>query len=283
MARGILWIALTVCALLLAGCSSVMRPPSAAAFMDSYGQDKPVINMNIALYGGDLDEDTHYNHDIDMWDDHSEWVFDGTGSVFWNKWFFSLGFGAQTVTPFTQLGIVSPYFGASAWSSIYSPLNIANYMSDNFWKDISFGAMFIEQIPIGRKMKIGITEHVSRNGVERNLQEAVEGFMAFSFPEPHPVFYREIGVGAFVSYKRESFTLAIEFRYGRDLDNRCNRFAVMIDFWGVATKEFIYDKEKEREKRIKLQREAKAAEERQKERDLESLEEYEKRQNGAEE
>ena len=283
MARGILWIVLAVCALLFAGCSSVMRPPSAAAFMDSYGQDKSVVNMNIALYGGDLDEDTHYNYDIDMWDNHSEWVFDGTGSVFWNKRFFSLGFGLQTVTPFTQLGIVSPYFGASAWSSIYSPLNIANYMSDNFWKDISFGAVFIEQIPIGRKMKIGITEHVSRNGVERNLQEAVEGFMAFSFPEPHPVFYREVGVGAFVSYKRETSTLAIEFRYGRDLDNRCNRFAVMIDFWGLANQKFIYDEKKGKIRWMKTQEERNKAEERQKARALESLEEYEKRQRDEEE
>jgi len=218
-----------------------------------------------------------------MWDNHSEWVFDGTGSVFWNKRFFSLGFGLQTVTPFTQLGIVSPYFGASAWSSIYSPLNIANYMSDNFWKDISFGAVFIEQIPIGRKMKIGITEHVSRNGVERNLQEAVEGFMAFSFPEPHPVFYREVGVGAFVSYKRETSTLAIEFRYGRDLDNRCNRFAVMIDFWGLANQKFIYDEKKGKIRWMKTQEERNKAEERQKARALESLEEYEKRQRDEEE
>lgn len=263
-----------VCAMLLAGCSSVMRPPSAAAFMDSYGQDKPVVNMNGALYGGDLDNDNARSE---------EWVFDATGSVFWNKSFFSLGFGTQTVTPFTQLGIVSPYFGATAWSSIYSPFNIANYMSDNFWKDVSLGAMVVGQIPVGNKVKIGVTEHFSRNGIERYLSDAKEGFMAFSFPEPHPAFYREVGGGAFVSYKRESSTLAFEFRYGRDIDNRCNRFAVMIDFWGVATKEFIYDKEKEREKRIKLQRETKAAEERQKERDLESLEEYEKRQNGADE
>ena len=274
MARGILWIVLTVCALLVAGCSSVMRPPSAAAFMDSYGQDKPVVNMNGALYGGDLDNDNARSE---------EWVFDATGSVFWNKSFFSLGFGTQTVTPFTQLGIVSPYFGVTAWSSIYSPFNIANYMSDNFWKDVSLGAMVVEQIPVGNKVKIGVTEHFSRNGIERYLSEAKEGFMAFSFPEPHPAFYREVGGGAFVSYKRESSTLAFEFRYGRDIDNRCNRFAVMIDFWGVATKEFIYDKEKEREKRIKLQRETKAAEERQKERDLESLEEYEKRQRDEEE
>ncbi|WP_163437510.1 hypothetical protein [Fibrobacter succinogenes] len=274
MARGILWIVLTVCALLVAGCSSVMRPPSAAAFMDSYEQDKPVVNMNGALYGGDLDNDNARSE---------EWVFDATGSVFWNKSFFSLGFGTQTVTPFTQLGIVSPYFGVTAWSSIYSPFNIANYMSDNFWKDVSLGAMVVEQIPVGNKVKIGVTEHFSRNGIEKYLSDAKEGFMAFSFPEPHPAFYREVGGGAFVSYKRESSTLAFEFRYGRDIDNRCNRFAVMIDFWGVATKEFIYDKEKEREKRIKLQRETKAAEERQKERDLESLEEYEKRQRDEEE
>lgn len=107
--------------------------------------------------------------------------------------------------------------------------------------------------------------------------------MAFSFPEPHPVFYREVGVGAFVSYKRETSTLAIEFRYGRDLDNRCNRFAVMIDFLGLANQKFIYDEKKGKIRWMKTQEERNKAEERQKARALESLEEYEKRQRDEEE
>ena len=46
---------------------------------------------------------------------------------------------------------------------------------------------------------------------------------------------------------------------------------------------FIYDEKKGKIRWMKTQEERNKAEERQKERDLESLEEYEKRQNGAEE
>lgn len=276
-------ILLAVAMLMYAGCSSVMRPPSAVAFMDSYGQDKAVVNVSLALYGGDLDNDDTY-YDGDVTDrSHSEWVFDGTGSVIWNKWIFSLGFGSQTVTPFTQLGIVSPYFGAFTWSSIYSPINIGNYMSENFWKDVSFGAMVVQQIPVGDHVKVGITEHFSRNGVEVYWSEIKEGFMAFSFPEPHPIFYREVGGGAFVSYKGESSTYAFEFRYGRDLDNKCNRFAILFDFIGIADWKFIYDENLEKKRRMKMQEEKEKAEERRKAREQESLEEYERRDNGEDE
>lgn len=38
----------------LVGCSSIMRPPSATAFMSSYEKDVAVMNANFALYGGDI-------------------------------------------------------------------------------------------------------------------------------------------------------------------------------------------------------------------------------------
>lgn len=266
--------------LVLSGCSSIMRPPSAAAFMSSYEKDDAVVNMSLALFGGDLDNnDEHYDHDIDMEDSHSEWVLDVTENIFWNKGYFSFGIGGQTLTPFVQLGIVSPYVGLSAWSSIYSPANIGNYVSDNFWKDISFGTMLIQQIPIGDELKIGLTEHFSRNGVERYLSEVKEGFMAFSFPEPHPLFYYEVGGGFFVSYHLEKATIALEFRYGRDLDNKQNRFAVTLGVFGVKGKMSAQEKMQEKELQIKLKKEREKAEERRKARELQSLEEYEGREN----
>lgn len=266
--------------LVLSGCSSVMRPPSATAFMSSYEKDDAVVNMSLALFGGDLDNnDEHYNHDIDMEDSHSEWVLDVTENIFWNKGYFSFGIGGQTLTPFVQLGVVSPYVGLSAWSSIYSPANMGNYVSDNFWKDISFGAMLIQQIPIGDELKIGLTEHFSRNGVERYLSEVKEGFMAFSFPEPHPLFYYEVGGGFFVSYHLEKATIALEFRYGRDLDNKQNRFAVTLGVFGVKGKMSAQEKMQEKELQIKLKKEREEAEERRKARELQSLEEYEGREN----
>ena len=266
--------------LVLSGCSSIMRPPSATAFMSSYEKDYAVVNMSLALYGGDLDnDDEHYDHDIDMEDSHSEWMLDLTENIFWNKGFFSIGLGGQTVTPFVQLGFVSPYFGLSAWSSIYSPANIGNYYSDNFWKDVSYGAMLIQQIPIGNELKIGLTEHLSRNGVERSLSDNVEGFMAFAIPEPHPLFYYEMGGGFFVSYHLEKATIALEFRYGRDLDNKQNRFAVTLGVFGVKGKKSPQEKMQEKEQQIKLKKEREELEERRKARELQSLEDYEAREN----
>ena len=266
--------------LVLSGCSSVMRPPSATAFMSSYEKDYAVVNMSLALYGGDLDNDSvYYDNHTDQFDDHSEWVFDLTETIFWNKGFFSIGLGGQTVTPFVQLGFVSPYVGLSAWSSIYSPVNIGNYLSDNFWKDVSYGAMLMQQIPIGNELKIGLTEHFSRNGVERSLSDNVEGFMAFSFPEPHPLFYYEVGGGFFVSYHLEKATIALEFRYGRDLDNKQNRFAVTLGVFGVKGKKSPQEKMQEKEQQIKLKKEREKSEERRKARELQSLEEYEGREN----
>lgn len=51
MARGILWIVLAVCVLLLAGCSS--HPPSAAAFMEKSDGDF-VKDISASAYWGDL-------------------------------------------------------------------------------------------------------------------------------------------------------------------------------------------------------------------------------------
>lgn len=267
-------------ALVMAGCSSIMRPPSAAAFMSSYEKDTAVVNMSLALYGGDLDNNNkYYDHNTNMENKHSEWVLDVTENIFWNKGFFSFGFGGQTLTPFVQLGFVSPYVGLSAWSSIYSPMNIGNYLSDNFWKDISFGTMLIQQIPIGNELKIGLMEHFSRNGVERYLSEVKEGFMAFSLPEPHPLFYYEVGGGFFVSYRLEKATIALEFRYGRDLDNKQNRFAVTLGVFGVKGKKSAQEKMQEKEQLIKMKKEREEAEERRKARELQSLEEYEEREN----
>ena len=266
-------------ALVLSGCSSVMRPPSATAFMSSYEKEATVMNISLALYGGDLDNnEKHYDYDKDMNDSRSEWEFDISEIIFWNTGNFSIGLGAQTVTPFVQLGFVSPYFGLSAWSSIYSPFNSGNYLSDNFWKDISFGAMLIQQIPIGTKVKIGLTEHFSRNGVEHYLSEVKEGFMAFSIPEPHPLFYYEVGGGFFTSYNLDGTTISLEFRYGRDLDNKRNRFAITLSAVGMKGRKSADEKRQEEDRLIQLEKEKEEAEERRKARELQSLEEYENRQ-----
>ena len=152
---------------------------------------------------------------------------------------------------------------------------MGNYVKDDFWKDVSFGTMMIQQIPVGTKAKIGLTEHFSRNGIERYLSESKEGFMAFSFPESHPLFYYEVGGGFFASYQLEGVMLALEFRYGRDLDNKQNRFAVTLSAVGMKGKKSANEKKQEEELLIRMEKERNEAEERRKARELQSLEEYE--------
>ena len=54
MFRGFLWVALMVCALLLAGCSvAIIRPPSAASFMENSHGDF-VKDISASAYWGDL-------------------------------------------------------------------------------------------------------------------------------------------------------------------------------------------------------------------------------------
>ncbi len=228
MARGILWIVLAMCSLLLVGCSGVMRPPSAVAFMNSYEKRLTVVNASVAMYGGDLDNDeSSYNHEIDMEDEHLEWPIDISNIAFGNVGYFSAGFGFQSTTPFFQLGFVSPYIGVSAWSSICLPKNC--FYENGYVDNLSYGTMLVQQLPVGRRMKIGFTEHFSRNGSERYFYEVPE-FFGIVIREPHPIFYREVGGGFFVALELASIKIATEFRYGRDIDFERNRFAVTMDF-----------------------------------------------------
>ena len=54
MARGILWIALMVCALLLAGCSvAIIHPPSAATFMEK-NEDDFVMGASASFFFSEI-------------------------------------------------------------------------------------------------------------------------------------------------------------------------------------------------------------------------------------
>ncbi len=187
-----------------------MRPPSAVAFMDSYNKNTVTANANISLYGGDLNHGGKiYDEDIDKDISHEEWVFDYAASFFKNFYFFSIGGGVQTFTPFLQTGFISPYLGITGWSS---------------WIPMSAGGMIIQQIPIGDNVKIGFTEHFSRNGHE----EYEINFGVVPEKTPSPKYYREAGAGFYISIIKR---FALEFRYGRDLDNKQNRFALTIDIF----------------------------------------------------
>lgn len=218
----------------LCGCSSIMRPPSAAAFMGNYGMDNATINVGLALYGGDLIDNDELPREVreqtEYEIDQAEWFFDGLFNVSWKKGFLLYGFGLETFTPFFQLGFVSPYFGISTWSSIYSPLNVeALYEEKHYWEGVSLGAMLIQQVPIGECVNLGVFEHFSRNGSEWKRTERLGGLFARDiFSESRPIFYREVGGGAYVSYRSKESVFSLEFRYGRDVDYYRNRFSLLF-------------------------------------------------------
>ena len=305
MARGILWIALTVCTLLLAGCSvAIIHPPSAATFMEKSDGDY-VMGASASAFFGDLVDDEagvdyvadgikEVERSVDWHDEwyyrNEEWSLGGNFSLQRNKGYFKYGLSFDFLTPYVQAGFVSDYFGVMGWSNLW--LWQLEKVEHKYFQ-WGGGVSLIEQLPIGDNFRIGLTQHLSRNGREANT--ARQGAMVIGVGRSAPVFYDEIGCGGYASFKpNESLRIGVEFRYGRDLTyerreysyysgkyekiSKMDRFSVTISI--ISTSKSIESSIKKQEK---TQRETKAAEERQKERDLESLEEYEKRQNGAEE
>lgn len=305
MARGILWIVLAMCSLLLAGCSvAIIHPPSAATFMEK-SEDDFVMGASASFFFGDLVDDemgVDYIADgikeverSDDWNDEwyyksKEWPIGGMFSLQRNKGYFKYGLGFDFLTPYVQAGFVSDYFGVMGWSNLW--LWQLEKVEHKYFQ-WGGGISLIEQLPIGDNFRIGLTQHLSRNGREANT--AQHGAMVIGMGRSAPVFYDEIGCGGYVSFMpNESLRIGVEFRYGRDLTykrreysnypekyekiSNMDRFSLTLNF--ITTPKSI---EFSVEKQKKMDRDAKAAEERRKGRELESLEEYEKRQNGAEE
>jgi len=229
-------LGLIALALFLASCSSIMRPPPAAAYMDSYKRDQAINNIAFSYYAGQLDNGYH-EHTSDSHTSHAEWWGDATFARYISGSYFTFGWGLQSLTPFLQAGFVSPYVGLTGWTGTYSlffaPLSksddkmaIANY---------SGGGMLIEQIPLNDKWKIGLTQHISRNGRERYYVYE-DGYKIEQMPKSRPKFYTEAGGGFYVSRTMgENSKISLEFRYGRDLDEKRNRFAITLDIWGFSS------------------------------------------------
>ena len=101
---------------LLSGCSTITRPPPAAAYMDSYGRNDAVRSIGFSYYAGDLDNAHHENKEYSH-TSYAEWWGDATFANYISGGYFTFGWGFQTFTPFLQGGFVSPYFGLNAWSN----------------------------------------------------------------------------------------------------------------------------------------------------------------------
>lgn len=77
------------------------------------------------------------------------------------------------------------------------------------------GLSLIEQLPVGDNFRIGLTQHLSRNG--REAIKRANGEFDLT-PRAAPVFYDEVGGGGYVSFvPGDSIRVGIEFRYGYDL------------------------------------------------------------------
>ena len=226
---------LIVLALFLASCSSVMRPPPAASYMDSYNRDNAVNSVAFSYYAGQLDNGHHernsYSHKS-----HAEWWGDATFARYISGSYFTFGWGLQTWTPFLQGGFVSPYIGLTGWANTHGLFwaPISKTEDKMHFANYTGGGMLIEQIPINSTWKIGFTEHISRNGRELYYVDE-EGTKIDHYPRPRPKFYTEVGGGFYATRPvGENAKISFEVRYGRDLDEKRNRIAVTIDMWGFS-------------------------------------------------
>ena len=237
-------VILIALALVLSGCSlSIIHPPSAAAFMEK-GDGDLQKNLTVSYVKGSLGEalnpykkvksepltdDEHYYSD-------TEWFFQASFDVQKQIGNFKIGGGVDWLTPFLQAGFISDYFGVMGWS------NLGLWQlekCEHAYFQWGGGITIIEQLPLlSRRLRLGLTQHVSRNGREAYKYKYDEWGPGYSAP----VFYDEIGAGAYVAgIVGQRLGMGLEFRYGRDLtykvmnwENKSidpvNRYTVMINF-----------------------------------------------------
>jgi len=206
MARGILWIALTVCALLLAGCSS--HAPSASKFMNV----KPhSLSMGFggAVVAGDY-YDEKIERDDDGHDNYTELPFMLEVLALERIDHFVLGMALETsFLPRFTVGAASDYFGVQTWVTPF------------VWDKVSksnrpFGIMLIEQYPIQPNLHIGLSQFFSNNSYAHIDSPDCCSLSA----DYYTVYYKEVGAGVYITYK----SLSYEFRYGNELESGNNRF-----------------------------------------------------------
>ena len=207
MARGILWIVLVVCALLLAGCSS--HPPSAAQFMNVKEDEGDIVVGGTAKIG-----DLHRGKNR-LQSDYSDVELFGDLDVSLLFRYSHLVLGLYSENLYSISGLAGSrweYVGVQGWFGM-SVLVVDKQVP------IYGGLMLIEEYPVSKNLRVGLSEHISRNahGVDKN--EAGLG-------SPATGFYHEFGTGIYLAYK----AFSVELRYGREIDEPRNRFYFMINY-----------------------------------------------------
>lgn len=112
MARGILWIVLMVCALLLAGCSS--HPPSAAQFMN-------MKNKSFGFgSGGTLRTGNLYDGKCNNYDHNDYFCVEEARNLdlafFYRIHYGVFGLSLENFTPNLHAGFLSQYVGLQGWA-----------------------------------------------------------------------------------------------------------------------------------------------------------------------
>ena len=205
--------------LLLAGCSN--HPPSAAQFMN-VKKDRMSFVVGGTVRTGNVDNrevsygpknntahDQYYSYEEGYWNLDLVW-FAATSHVV-------LGLALEDYTYRMFLGPRFQYFGVQGWAGL-SPSD-RRKEKDN--PKVVGGVMLIEQFPISEKIKVGLSEHISRNSYK-----VINHTECCSMNEIYAEQYAEFGIGTYLTYKNFSF----EFRYGREIGEPRNRFYFMTHY-----------------------------------------------------
>ena len=206
MARGILWIALMVCALLLAGCSN--HPPSAAQFMNVKEDGSAIVIGGTAKVG-----DLHRGENR-LRSDYTDGELFGDLDLALLFRYNHLVMGFYSENLFSASGLAGlrwEYVGIQGWSGM--TIGIENQVP------IYGGLMLIEEKPLSWNVRVGLCEYFSRNAYFVDENGAGLG-------SPSTGFYNEFGAGIYLAYK----AFSVELRYGREIDEPRNRFYFMINY-----------------------------------------------------
>lgn len=243
---------LVLATVLLSGCSIMtIRPPSAAAFMG--GDESISHDLSASMTVGDIvdgssdvrpikdnvkkatpsDEDAYFKN-------YEEWKLDFNYSLQSRLGYFKYGVGLNFFTPYVVVGFVSDYVGLMGWSNF----GVGKFEKvENAYVQWGGGISLIEQLPVGRNVRIGLTQHLSRNG--REAYEDKSFTPNGGFASAAPIFYDEVGGGAYFSILLgTNFRMGTEFRFGRDLTyekvdvhddgeiskHDINRYSFIVDF-----------------------------------------------------
>lgn len=194
-------------ALLFAGCSS--HPPSAAQFMNANPKGFNFVIGGAARVGDVYRGNSHIAVDYIDKEDYGNSEL----SLLYRFDNFLVGLSSETISLKYLVGFRSRYVGVQGWAGM------GEMEKRDEGNPFSGGLMLIEEYPVLDNLKVGISEHISKNAYEVDTNCGGLGI-------PSTYEYGEFGVGVYLTYEGFSF----EFRYGREIGVSRNRFYFMLNY-----------------------------------------------------